>query len=226
MEQKNKSFDWSGHIKALGNFPDMKMLWERQFVFSVLNNVNKNGTGKVLEVGCSNGRWLRWFKSEYGYEAFGLDNNSEGFKDDTGIDFKVGDCRKMPYPDNSFDIVFSLGLLEHFNKKEKALLLNEQYRVLKGGGFLICSVPLLSFSLNFLYVKLNYDFRKGFKHFITTKKEIKGYFEKAGIEIIFLETIGNIFESLIGLGEYNNLLKNKFLAKILATEILIIGRKI
>jgi ubiquinone/menaquinone biosynthesis C-methylase UbiE len=227
MDKKNQNFNWSGHIKDLNDFPDIGMLWEKHFVSSVLKIIPKNKkTQKVLEVGCSNGRWLRWFNREYNCEVFGVDNNPEGFKKNDIVNFKLGDCKKLPFSNESFDLVFSLGLVEHFTKKEKVISLKEQCRVLNKGGFLICLVPLLSFSLSFLYVKLNYDFRKGFKHFRTTKKEIENYFKEMGIEIICSKTIGNIFESLIGIGKLNNLLKNKLLAKILATEILVIGKKI
>jgi len=220
------NFNWSSHIKTLNDLPDIKMLWEKRFVSAVLKNIPRKEIKKVLEVGCSNGRWLRWFKKEYNCEVFGLDNNSEGFKDDGLINFKVGDCRKMHYQDNFFDLAFSLGLVEHFAKEDKEAILKEQARALRPGGYLICLAPLLSFfSFSFFYVKLNYDFRKGYKHFKTTQKELEKYFRKIDIKIIYSKTIGNIFESIIGIGKFNNLLKNKFCAKILATEILIIGKK-
>jgi ubiquinone/menaquinone biosynthesis C-methylase UbiE len=219
------NFNWTSHIKTLGDFPEIKMLGEKQLVSAIKNAVPKGNIKKVLEVGCSNGRWLRWFKKEYNCEVFGLDNNSEGFVNNQDIDFTVGDARKMPFKDNSFDLVFSLGLVEHFNKKERELLLKEQTRVLKDNGYLICLVPLMSPSLNFLYVKLNYDLRKGFKHFLTTKRGMEKHFKDGGVKIIYSEIIGNIFESLIGIGAMEVLLKNKLFAKILATEILIIGEK-
>jgi len=222
---ENKNFDWSYHIDALGDLPDIKMFWEKQFVSAVKNTVPKGKIKKILEVGCSNGRWLRWFKNEYDCEVFGLDNNPEGFRKDGIVNFEVGDCQKMPYQDNFFDIVFSLGLAEHFKKEEKALLLKEQARVLKPEGYLICSVPLLNCSLSYAYVKLNYDLRKGYKHFRTTKKEMERYFKEMGMEIIVSEMTGNIFESLFENGKFEFLLKNKLLSKILATEILIIGKK-
>jgi len=46
---------------------------------------------------------------------------------------------KIPVPDATFDIVFHQGLLEHF--KDPLPLLEEQFRVLKPGGFLLVDVP-------------------------------------------------------------------------------------
>jgi len=223
---KNKSFNWSSHIDLLENFPDGKMAWEKQFVSAVLSKVPKEEIKKALEVGCSNGRWLRWFNKEYRCKTFGLDNNPEGFDyKDKSIKFVTGDCRKLPFEDESFDVAFSLGLVEHFSKKDKEIIIKEQARIIKKEGYLICLVPLLSLSLNFFYVKLNYDLKKGFKHFYTSKTEIENYFENSRIKIEYSKVIGNIFESFFNIGKFEFILKNKLLSKIFATEILVIGKK-
>ena len=53
--------------------------------------------------------------------------------------FKVGDIRKLPFEDNQFDTVFSIGTIEHIKDSQKAI--NENYRVLKRGGLIIIGVP-------------------------------------------------------------------------------------
>lgn len=50
-----------------------------------------------------------------------------------------GDAFKLPFRDESFDIVFHQGLLEHFRNPKD--ILKENYRVLKSGGFVIVDVP-------------------------------------------------------------------------------------
>lgn len=49
------------------------------------------------------------------------------------------DARKLPFKENSFDIVFHQGFLEHFTNPLEMLL--EQKRVLKPGGLLVVDVP-------------------------------------------------------------------------------------
>ena len=49
------------------------------------------------------------------------------------------DARKMPFSAESFDFVYSVGLLEHF--EDPMALLAEQYRVLRTGGYLMVQVP-------------------------------------------------------------------------------------
>ena len=50
-----------------------------------------------------------------------------------------GDALDKPFPDDSFDIVFHQGLLEHF--RDPLPLLREDLRVLKPGGHLLVDVP-------------------------------------------------------------------------------------
>jgi len=51
----------------------------------------------------------------------------------------LADCRQIPIESNYFDLVFSVGLVEHF--MDPVTILREQLRVLKKGGFLIIDVP-------------------------------------------------------------------------------------
>lgn len=50
-----------------------------------------------------------------------------------------GDAFKLPVADNSFDVVFHQGLLEHF--KNPIPILEENFRILKTGGILLVDVP-------------------------------------------------------------------------------------
>ena len=53
--------------------------------------------------------------------------------------FVNADARKLPFPAESFDYVFSVGLVEHF--QDPATILAEQHRVLRTGGYLLVQVP-------------------------------------------------------------------------------------
>ena len=218
---ENKKKVWQEYTEGLLDFPSGKAAWEKEFIQAVFNNIAKGNLRKVLEVGCSNGRFLKWFYREYHCEGYGIDNNTTGFTAGDIIQFKVGDARNLPYQDKLFDLVFSLGLVEHFTPKEKYRILKEQNRVLKKGGYLICQVPLLSFSLNFLYTKIVYDFRKGYQHFRTTEREMKNYFKRLGLKIVLSKCIGSLFEPNL----FKKLTKFRFFKNLLATEILIIGKK-
>jgi SAM-dependent methyltransferase len=134
-----ENFNWTGYISKLEDYPPMRVKWCRQLVEITEPLIKDKGYKTILEVGCSNGGWIRLFCKLHNLKGFGLDTCA--FGNHNGFKFKEGDARNIPYADNSFDIVISLGLAEHFNKEERIKVLKEQVRVLAEGGLLICQVP-------------------------------------------------------------------------------------
>jgi len=51
----------------------------------------------------------------------------------------LSDCQQMPLKSNSYDLVFSVGLIEHF--KNPAPVIEEQIRLIKNNGFLLLDIP-------------------------------------------------------------------------------------
>ncbi|MDP3996370.1 MAG: methyltransferase domain-containing protein [bacterium] len=118
----------------------------RRVVFDVLHNVlEKNKESKILDFGCGSGILVEELSSE-GYKAFGVDvsreairfGNSEGIKN-----IKVMASDKIDFPDNVFDVVTALDVLEHLENEK--LSMKEIERVLKPGGVLIVMVPAYMF---------------------------------------------------------------------------------
>ncbi len=64
------------------------------------------------------------------------------------VDVQQADGERLPFRDESFDLVFSQGLIEHFKNPNK--LISEKVRVTKRGGFIIIDVPQ-RYSLYHLY---------------------------------------------------------------------------
>ncbi|MGQ9460514.1 MAG: class I SAM-dependent methyltransferase [Candidatus Bathyarchaeaceae archaeon] len=184
---------WNSYIRKLSDFPELTSQWEIDMVNEIKDKMPKGKIKNVLEVGCSNGRWLRWFCKEYNCEGYGVDNNAAGFEK-RDMTFLVGDAFKLPYRDNVFDAVFSKGFIEHFKKPQDFLLLKEQVRVLKNKGYLICEVPNLAVSLEYIYVKYFYDFKQGYKHFIKTHIQLMRYFKKLNLQVISSKFFGWFFE--------------------------------
>lgn len=97
---------------------------------------------KILDVGCGTGLSMEYFRGR-GADVRGIDitYSSIEYVNDMGLPALQADARRLPYKDNSFDIVYSIGVIEHFNETEDAL--KEQSRVCKPGGIVIAVVPNL-----------------------------------------------------------------------------------
>ncbi|MBU1099505.1 MAG: class I SAM-dependent methyltransferase [Bacteroidetes bacterium] len=97
---------------------------------------------KVIEIGCGFGSNIHLIKeSRSDVECHALDNSQ------ISVDLvkkKIdeayhGDCRATGLPDESYDLIFSAGLMEHF--KDETALIKEWKRLLSPKGFLITFVP-------------------------------------------------------------------------------------
>jgi SAM-dependent methyltransferase len=92
--------------------------------------------GKVLEIGVGGGS-TSIFLSYLGIETSAIDNDPkvvEKSKENNAnlkgrLSIKEGDAFKLPFDDDSFDIVCHQGFFEHFSDMEIKTLLREQLRV-------------------------------------------------------------------------------------------------
>lgn len=89
-------------------------------------------TAKILEVGCGSGRFLE-FLEKMGYKnVYGIDSSKEMLEiagKKTKATLKIGNVYKIPYGNNSFDVVFSVHVLMHIQKPKK--MIEEMIRVSK-----------------------------------------------------------------------------------------------
>lgn len=103
---------------------------------------------RLLDVGCGSGQFVHEF-SHLGFRAEGIDCNGIYKVLETthsNIDFNTD---RLPYPDNSFDIVFTKSVVEHVRQTEH--LLGEIYRVLRPHGLLIVLTPAWEFNYRWFY---------------------------------------------------------------------------
>ncbi|MFB6076314.1 MAG: class I SAM-dependent methyltransferase [Candidatus Aenigmatarchaeota archaeon] len=98
--------------------------------------------GRLLAVGCAHGSDLLPFK-DLNLKLHGTDISrklielSQKYFDKHGIDGRVsvGDAKKLPYEDNTFNYLISIATLHHIRGREERLkALGEMMRVLKPSG--------------------------------------------------------------------------------------------
>jgi len=92
---------------------------------------------RVLEVGCGKGRFLRLVHESYpSAECVGIDISPVLLEHvPQGIRALKGSQESIPFPDNDFDVVFSVEALEHSANPEAAI--SEMIRVTRPGGWTI-----------------------------------------------------------------------------------------
>jgi SAM-dependent methyltransferase len=90
----------------------------------------------VVDLGCGSGRALVWNR-DTGASLVGIDI-APFFSQDAReqMDLTLGDLRKLPFADGTFDKAWSLDVLEHLSPEALDGMLAEAARVLKPGGSL------------------------------------------------------------------------------------------
>ena len=105
----------------------------------------------------------------------------------------IGDARSLPFKDNSFDFVYSLGVVEHFPQTLKAI--QEQARVVKKGGKVLLTVPRRSIHAIFrwIYYFKSGDYKLGSYEIVKGRNmciaETRYYFHESGLRILELRPV-------------------------------------
>jgi SAM-dependent methyltransferase len=97
---------------------------------------------RVLEAGCGTGYFASLLK-ERGWPVCAIDLGMEGLRyaRGSGIDrIAQADVRHLPFPDESFDALFSMDVLVHMQRGEESQALRELARVIEPGGLLVMRV--------------------------------------------------------------------------------------
>lgn len=117
----------------------------RYFVWKILKKPIKGG--KVLDLGTGSGLLAIELAKRKGYwfEIVGIDisenmvrkaiDNAKQAGIESRLEFLVATVAKLPFPDNSFDVIISYASLHHWF--DPVMVFNEVQRVIKGSGYFI-----------------------------------------------------------------------------------------
>jgi len=178
--------------------------WNLRYIKTYKNIVGGKFRSKILDVGCGTDDFSKTCR-KYGYRAEGVDIDRADFEKD-----------RLPYKDESFNVVHFNAVLEHLRKPEN--IMKEIRRILKPQGIVIINTP---------------NWQMDFKNFYNDPTHVKPYTPKSlqtllemyGFKTIFLQP------ALICKAKFYwklpNIIKYKIAAKIKggSKSILTIGEK-
>lgn len=135
--EQNNGFDYEKRVMGIGgivslNDDDPVALRLKRCLESLVNF-----SGMVLEIGCGAGRMVKNLKFHCPeIEIHGCDISYQAihtaFREMPVGNFTVANVQKLPYADESFDIVVGFDIMEHVTDVQRTI--GEVYRVLKKGG--------------------------------------------------------------------------------------------
>jgi len=163
---------------------------EKWLIFSMF----RGREGKALDLGCGTGNYTAELYKR-GFNVVGVDASEKMLeiarKKFPQIRFIHGDAYRLPFPDESFDIVLSVTMFEFIHRPEKVV--NEIYRVLKPEGEVIIGT-MNGHSLWFIFKRLKSIFTETayrYARFYTPKEletllKASGFAEVESAGVIFL----------------------------------------
>ena len=188
---------------------------------------------KILDVGCGLGMTMDYFINKNNH-IIGIDITPQSIieNNERGLEVLEADARQLPFKNNIFDIVYSLGVIEHFPETELAL--KEHVRVCKPGGIVVTVIPYLNtpyYLAGILFelltrnkFSLQITYGKGFR-----KKDIKQMLQKAGCDNIHISPYyGSAFLRILFNTIYPKLvtaIENSFFSKKFGLVLWSIGYK-
>jgi SAM-dependent methyltransferase len=145
-------------IKEMREIPPIAMPGTHTSFLKYFNDFSFDKKNKILDVGAGHGAFTKRLY-DMNYDISACDLFPEIFRFDK-IECKKADItKKLPYPDNFFDLVIAIEVSEHILDHE--LFFRELSRILKPSGQLLLSTPnILSLKsrIRFLFTGFYYSF--------------------------------------------------------------------
>jgi ubiquinone/menaquinone biosynthesis C-methylase UbiE len=146
MAKERPKFIPALHFHWLTPLYDPLLRWgmrEQVFKRRLVAQAGINGSQRVLDLGCGTGTLTILVKQLHPEaELVGIDPDphilkiasAKAARSGLNISWDEGFATALPYPDHSFDRIFTSLVLHHLGSSEKRLAFSEALRVLKPGG--------------------------------------------------------------------------------------------
>ena len=152
FQEKGRFYEFKGYTNSIDPYVNKIIVGTCGNLYKGLQNrlaeypipeliVPKGNNYVFLDIGCNWGRWSI-SAAKKGYLTVGIDPSIDAImaakrvaeQYSLNVIYVVADARLLPFDNNSFDIVFSYSVLQHFSLENVKLTLQEIKRVLKHKG--------------------------------------------------------------------------------------------
>lgn len=155
------------------NLPIIGRIYQHRIEFCL---AELHGGQRILEIGFGSGVSFLNLHKLY-QEIYGLDLTADTqlisafFKTkNINANLQNGNILAMPYPDNYFDAVLLISILEHLQPNDQIRAFSEIKRVLKPGGQVVYGVPVERPLMVFMFRILGTNIRT---HHFSTEKDVR-----------------------------------------------------
>ena len=191
---------WTGKADKGKPFKFSLLMQEVLEVFN--NDLPADPSLSILEIGGAPGNYLLYLKIRFGYQVYSLDYSAVGNEQTKATFDNAGESvtlfERDLYKDLSdlpkFDIVYSLGFIEHFDDPTDTI--QRHLDLLKPGGILLLGIPNLTGIYHIFLKRLSPSHDKTHNLQFMNLENWRGFEQKFGLKKIFREYIGG-FEPLV-----------------------------
>lgn len=124
---------------------DMTLPFDRSLGAALAGKAGALAHETVLEVGCAPAKWLIFYAERFNAEVSGIEYSEKGASlsrrnlASAGIEGEVREADFFAVAPSPYDIVLSIGFIEHFD--DPVEVLKRQLRFVRPGGRLVVGVP-------------------------------------------------------------------------------------
>ncbi|MCK4352482.1 class I SAM-dependent methyltransferase [candidate division WOR-3 bacterium] len=184
--------DWDNFWQNKSNINQYLEVNRIDFYKEVIDKIQPYLKGKIIDVGCGTGDFLRLLKNKYPscLEIFGSDISDASIERCKNIipdgKFIQSDIFHLNFKDKYFDVVICMELLEHIEFPHDAL--KELTRICKTNGYAILTVP--NGEIDTFEGHLNFWNLESFKVFLSSYKIVEiNYIDNKNVIIAIVKNI-------------------------------------
>lgn len=176
----------------------------------------KDNSKTICEIGCAMSAYLLYFHERFGYKINGFDYDCQAAQKSAQIYHNMGYeanifCQDLfePYVGESFDILTSFGVFEHFENLQQSLVHTKKF--LKKNGIIVTLIPNMRGIMGWLQKSLDrhvYDI-----HVPYMPIDLRSAHEQLGYETLFCDYYGTYQGGVVNVDNHP---KKELLQKLFA----------